>query len=456
MSFFASRHSKSARILLIGFGAVGQGLTSLLIKKLNLDPSRITAWAADLKGAHVAKDLNIELVYKPLTPNNYQHLLSAHLGPSDFLLNLAVEVSSRDLIAWCQQHDVFYLDTSIEPWPGGYSFKGDDHPTTNKWLRDQVLELRKPQKTTAVIAHGANPGLISHFAKQALVELAQVQKIAIHQVDWPELAQRLGIQVIQIAEQDTQTTTHQIRLGEFHNTWSIPGFICELSQYCEAGWGSHEPHLPRGTQTFKKNIQASITWPHPVNGLTQVKSWVPSSKQGSAWLITHNESISLAEFLSIHNSAGQLIYRPTVYFAYQPCPLAQESIQLWIKNKKQMPSIQNVPAPEHLSDGYEELGALLCQEKGAFWYGSTLTIHEARALVPHNNATTLQVAAGIIGALEWMHQNPKAGITEAEAMDSTQVLAAAHPYLGTVTGTYTNWRPGNSLSFDSFHIQTTT
>jgi homospermidine synthase len=44
------------------------------------------------------------------------------------------------------------------------------------------------------------------------------------------------------------------------------------------------------------------------------------------------------------------------------------------------------------SGGIDELGVLLAgHKKNAYWYGSQLTIDEARKLAPHNNATSLQV-----------------------------------------------------------------
>ena len=51
---------------------------------------------------------------------------------------------------------------------------------------------------------------------------------------------------------------------------------------------------------------------------------------------------------------------------------------------------------------------LLGHALNGWWTGSQLGIHEARRLVPHQNATTLQVAASIFGALVWMLRNPRA------------------------------------------------
>lgn len=421
-----------------------------MVQALGIAPTRITAWAADLQGEAVAQSVGITLRLQPLTPDNHAALLAAHLRSGDVLLNLAVEVSSLDLITWCQHNDVLYLDTGIEPWPGGYQPGQGLEQTTNHWLREQVLALRQADRATAVIAHGANPGLISHLAKRALEQLAQDQGLMFTPGRWAELAQALGVQVIQVAERDTQTDRRQVTPGEFCNTWSVPGFLSELSQACEAGWGSHETTLPNGALHPSSESPASIYWPHPEHGLTQVKSWVPSVGDNPAWLVTHNESISLAEFLTMRDTQGQLQYRPTVYFAYQPCPPADRSIAHWLHQHKQAPATQNVIPLAHLQEGQDELGALLCHSTGAYWYGSTLTLQAARALAPHNSATTLQVAAGIVGALAWMLDHPRAGITEAEAMDSDQVLDVALPYLGHVGGTHTPWRPGPDWRFQNF------
>ncbi|PUE44659.1 hypothetical protein B9Z47_17905 [Limnohabitans sp. 2KL-1] len=438
------------RFPLIGFGAVGQGLAPLLVQALGVEPSRITAWAADLEGASVAQAVGIALQLQPLTPDNHAQLLAAHLQAGDVLLNLAVEVSSHDLIAWCQQNDVLYLDTGIEPWHGGYQPDQGLEPTTNQWLREQVLALRQADCATAVLAHGANPGLISHLAKRALEQLAHDQGLPFPPGRWADLAQALGVQVIQVAERDTQTVHRPVAAGEFCNTWSVPGFISELSQACEAGWGSHESTLPPGAQRPRQGSQASIYWPHPEQGLVQVNSWVPSVGDSLAWLVTHNESISLAEFLTVKDAQGQTSYRPTVYFAYQPCPPACQSIAHWLGQHKQTPNTQNVIPLADLQQGQDELGVLLCHATGAYWYGSTLTLQAARALAPHNSATTLQVAAGIVGALAWMLDHPRAGITEAEAMDSDQVLSVALPYRGHVGGTHTPWHPGPDWRFQHF------
>jgi homospermidine synthase len=76
-----------------------------------------------------------------------------------------------------------------------------------------------------------------------------------------------------------------------------------------------------------------------------------------------------------------------------------------------------------------------------WWVGSQLDIHEARRLVPHQSATTLQVAAAILGALFWMIRNPRRGLCIPENLPHEEILAVANPYLGPCLSIQTDWTP---------------
>ncbi len=102
-------------------------------------------------------------------------MLNPLLGRGDFLINVSVEVSSIALVKLCWEKGAMYLDTCIEPWPGGYT--DPDRAAgrrTNYALREEALALRagNARAPTAVLTHGANPGLVSHFMKQALLNIA--------------------------------------------------------------------------------------------------------------------------------------------------------------------------------------------------------------------------------------------------------------------------------------------
>ena len=92
--------------------------------------------------------------------------------------------------------------------------------------------------------------------------------------------------------------------------------------------------------------------------------------------------------------------------------------------------------------GTDELGVLLMgPPKGVYWFGSRLTIAEARRVAPHNNATSLQVTAAVLAGIVWALEHPYEGIVEPEEMDFERVLNIARPYLGDVVGVDSDWTP---------------
>ena len=187
------------RVLFIGFGSIGQGVLPLVLRHIGIAPERITIVTADDRGGEEAAKYGIKFVKEPLTRENYRRVLNPLLGRGDFLINVSVEVSSLALIKLCWEKGAMYLDTCLEPWPGGYT-----DPTvpagrrTNYALREEALALRsgEARAPTAVLTHGANPGLVSHFVKQALLNIAGDIGVAAgnptSRAEWGELARRLG------------------------------------------------------------------------------------------------------------------------------------------------------------------------------------------------------------------------------------------------------------------------
>jgi homospermidine synthase len=156
--------------------------------------------------------------------------------------------------------------------------------------------------------------------------------------------------------------------------------------------------------------------------------------------VTHNESISIADYYTVRDN-GTLHYRPTVHYAYHPCDDAVLSLHEFAgKNWTLQPDKRLLM--DEISDGIDELGVLLMgHARNAYWYGSRLSIAETRNLVPHNNATSLQVTAGVLGGMVWAIENPGEGIVEPDGMDHDRVMEIARPYLGEMVGVYSDWTP---------------
>jgi homospermidine synthase len=442
-----TKHARlDGRLVIIGFGSIGQGVLPLILRHIAVQPENITIVTAEPRGKNVAEQYGVRFVETPLTRENYRDVLGPLLGAGDFLLNVSVEVASVALIELAQEKGALYLDTCIEPWPGGYT---DPNLTaserSNYALRESALALRQRYAggSTAVLTHGANPGLVSHFVKQALVDVARAENSAAaipgDRNGWGHLAERLEIKVIHIAERDTQVAAIPKSPGEFVNTWSIDGFFSEGSQPAELGWGTHERHFPEDGRRHEFGSGAAIYLLRPGASM-RVRSWTPLEGPYTGFLITHNESISIADYFSVRDG-DKVRYRPTCHYAYHPCDDAVLSVHELGGKNWQLQADKRLMMDE-IIDGIDELGVLLMGHKGrVYWYGSRLSIDQARRIVPHNNATSLQVTAAVLGGMVWAIEHPRAGIVEPEELDFARILEVAGPYLGDVVGVWGDWTP---------------
>lgn len=440
------------RLLMLGCGAIGKAILPMILKHTDITPERIRILSADDKGKNTAAELGIEFVQETLTAENYSAILKKHLVQGDFLLNLSVDVSSADLIVWCGKHEVLYVDTSTERWPGFSTNSSlSVAERTNYTEREQFLELQKkyPGGTTAVVNHGANPGLVSHFIKEALLNIARdtgggiMPETPKTREGWAALMQALKVRTIQIAERDTQDSPAYKQPDEFVNTWSIDGLLSEATMPVELGWGTHEKELPPDAHEHVEGGKYSIYLDRP-GALTQVRSWTPREGSYHGFLITHIESITTADYYTVKNTEQEgdfILYRPTVMYAYHPCDDAVLSLREYAGNNWKQPRKKRILMDE-IEHGSDELGVLLMgHKKRSYWFGSDLSIAQVRELIPHQNATTLQVAAGALGAVVWTLENQKRGILEPEDLDFKRILEVATPYLGIVHGKYTSWTP---------------
>jgi len=421
------------KIVLIGYGSIGQALTPMLRRHFP-ELESIRAFAADDRGVDVAKRYGVLFALHPLNAENFQHVLAQSLSPGDLLINVSVKVSSFALMTWCQENRVMYLDTCLEPWEGGY----ENGQLTNYALRKQAMGLRGKGRATALVANGANPGLITHFVKKGLEELAAIKGIGFCG-NHAKLAMDLGVSTVQIAERDTQDDGRQYPRNTFVNTWSVDGFISELChQPVEMGWGSHE--RPRH-DVLGFDGSGSVTMPGRTGLDTRVRSWVPSVGEQEAHLVTHHEAHSIAEMLTVREH-GLRAYRPTVYYAYRPCAKAMEMIDRLGRKVEHPGGVERVVMQDPVT-GQDELGALLVHATGAYWYGSTLTVDQAKSLAPHNNATSMQVVATIVASIKWMLLHPYEGVIEPEDVDHKFILDESLAYLGHVGGVESGWRPAD-------------
>ena len=176
-------------------------------------------------------------------------------------------------------------------------------------LREGVLDLKRelgPSGPTAVNCCGANPGMVSWFVKQALLNVAADCGIDAGEPGraariGPKLAQARSASRASISPSATRSAPPSPKpMGTFVNTWSVEGFVSEGLQPAELGWGTHEKVLPPEGRRHEFGPDCAIYLMRPGAG-TRVRSWCPTPQAQHGFLVTHNESISIADYFTVRD-----------------------------------------------------------------------------------------------------------------------------------------------------------
>ena len=474
------------KILVIGYGAVSRCAFPLLFKHLNVDPKKLTVIDfADLPADVIATitDRGAKFKKDKIVRDRMGKQLASYVSKGDLIIDLGWNIGCNDILQWCHDHDVLYINTSVEVWD---PYEGmHTAPPQHRTLYHRHLEMRRlvaswknRQGPSAVVDHGANPGLVSHFTKDALATMADqwlddhkkktprrdLITDALRRRAWNHLAMHLNVQTIHISERDTQITNQPKRPHEFVNTWSIEGFYEEGTAPAEMGWGTHEKNLPPHAHFHRSGPGNQICLAN-YGCRTWVRSWVPN-EEIVGMVIRHGEAFSISEFLTVtdssplscptnpithpakptSNAPEKVLYRPTVHYAYCPCDMAVASLhELQMRNDKLQPDLRIMY--DDITQGEDKLGCLLMgHDYKSWWVGSLLDIQETRQLVPGQNATTLQVAISIVAAAKWMIENPRQGIHLPDYLPHEYILKLAKPYLGPYFNKAVNWSPLDNWS----------
>eukprot|EP01084_Bolivina_argentea_P179159 309602_1 len=477
---FANLVNFEGNIMILGFGSIGQGVLPLVLRHFNMPYENIKIVTApdNAREAHTAGEkYGVGVDINALTTTNYREYISSNLSGGDLLLNVSVDVSSIDVMEHCINNSILYSDTVIEPWKGVY-FDADLSVAerSNYFFREQLLDLKRKysfnnnnNNSTAISCHGANPGLVNHFVKQGLMDIANdinyknvsIEREPETQTEWAQLASDLNIKCIHISERDTQSAIQKKEKNQFVNTWSVDSFIYEgWAQVSELGWGTHELCLPFDGEYHTYGNKSSIYLKQP-GMLTKVRSWAPIAGPFIGWCVTHNESITISDYLSVYSNENKnknkLLYRPTVHYAYHPCDDAVLSMHEFIgsgcdTDQLLLPNKTKLLLFDDITHGIDELGVLLCgHEKNAYWYGSQLDICDVADRIEDNQATSLQVTATLLAGAIYAINNKELGILEVEDLDYKYILDIVKPYVDPVVGKYTDWTPiqnRNKLGYD--------
>ncbi len=444
------------KILIIGYGAVSRCAFPLFLKHLDVPIENITIIDQEDKAREIAKTkTSVNFKQISISRENLDAVLEEFVGDNGLVIDLAWNIGTKDLIKWCHDHNTLYVNTSVEVWDP-YS----ETDARKKTLYHRQMELRRltagwsSDSVTAVLDHGANPGLISHFTKKGLIDIAKMllskgmlkgeskEKIAryVSTRDFARLAYALGVKVIHCSERDTQVSRRIKGPGEFINTWSGEGFVEEGMATVEMGWGTHELTYPPNYLEHQEGPKNQIALARMgIN--TWHRSYVPVVGEITGMIVRHGEAFGISDRLTVRDKDGKVIYRPTVHYVYRPCDDTLLSLDEFRAGGYNHPSRIRIMCKE-IAFGKDSVGALIMGHAlNSWWTGTILDIKEARKKAPGQNATTLQVAAGILSAVMWTIDNPKRGVCLPDDLPHDYILDIAAPYLGELHSRPYNWTP---------------
>lgn len=257
----------AGRLLLIGCGSVSQCFQPLLLRHLGMDFRKLTILDFEDRSDAIPQTLAAGATYDchRITPDNPADTLAYRVGPGDIVVDLAWDIDTAAIVQWCHDHDVRYINTSVEVWnPYGDLTIAPQAKT----LYARHMNLRQMKRrwhrrgSSIVVEHGANPGLVSHWTKVALLDVAtemvrgrhgpgavpeETRRLeeALQAEDFARLAMETGTKTIHISGRDTQITSRPKKVDEFVNTWSVEGFYEEGIATAEMGWGHARAHYAR-------------------------------------------------------------------------------------------------------------------------------------------------------------------------------------------------------------------
>lgn len=424
------------KIYFFGFGAVGKPLLFMLLKIIKMNPKNILV----IDKENVAEDIKyftdqgVSYIKTIINDKTYQIILR-NAGKNDIIVDCAYGINTYDLINLCQQKGCNYINSCIEDW----DYKVIDNPIKysiyNKHQELKNLNDSFPIKNfNAIISMGCNPGNVSIWVKVGLEMINKKYNYSYENL--AELAQKLGVQVIHISERDTQIIKTPKKTDEYCNTWSTDGeaYYEEALGCVEASWGTHENKIPDNVIVQENNFIII----DKMGIYEYAQSVVPIYGRFIGNIIRHDECHTIGKGLEVKKD-GILLYKPSVYYVYNPCDSARLSIEEF-KEKDFRYQKKYRLLTDEITEGRDILGlTFFLENKEVYWIGSTLCVDEAREIYENSfnkwvNATNVQVMigylSGLIHIIDLLKENKYEGLLTPEDLPYKKIMKFSEPFLG--------------------------
>lgn len=354
------------RILQFGFGAVGKSFFEKIKYEVDFDEYNYYVFTREkeefkafINLGGIAENFRVG----ELNQDNYVEIFGSVLKSGDMLIDFADTVGTRDILKWCADNNIMYINTGEADWP--YKWYCIFEENEKKCLMQKEY---KNLKMPIVLQHGNNPGLVSHFVKAALEYIVENQfkskgyggllrkerskvvresglvyeelKRHLDNNEYPQLAQKLGLRMIHVNDIDLQKVKEPYKDNKLYNTWCAETFLYELLSETAYNIGTHEK-LEFDKNCLLKNAEKGYLKLEDIAVNVKCNTIYPGGTF-EGFVVPHEETITIAKGLEVRQSAlndkekhsdnecvneDKVIYRPTVMFVYSPCEYATRYLE---------------------------------------------------------------------------------------------------------------------------------
>ena len=325
------------RIVQFGFGAVGKSFYEKIKKEIEFNENEYFVITMDNfefeafanLGGMVANFINQEI-----TKENFKEVFGKYLREGDLLIDFADTVGTKDILEWCAQNNIMYLNTGEADWPENWYSIFNENVLKNE-IRKKHNENSQTNKYPIVLQHGNNPGLVSHFVKAGIEYIAKTQcrkdkelRRLIKENEFNKAAQKLGIKQIHVNDIDLQEVKKEEKDNSLYSTWCIDSFFFEMLSEATVNFGMHEKIDLKNEDCKLLDFENGFLEMKNLAADIKCRTYYPGGNF-EGYLVPHEEIITIAKGLEV-KEGNKTIYRPSVMFLYSPCEAAKQ----YIKNSK--------------------------------------------------------------------------------------------------------------------------
>lgn len=441
------------RIVQFGFGAVGKSFFEKIPKEIKYNENNyyvITRDQIEFEAFVNLGGMVNNFVISEITKENFKEIFGKYLSEGDLLIDFADTVGTRDILEWCAENNIMYINTGEADWPENWYSIFNENLLKNE-IREKYKNNKLKNKYPIVLQHGNNPGLVSHFVKSGIEYIINKQfsknkelKRLLKENKFNEIAKTIEIEMIHVNDNDLQKIKDSFDNSILYSTWCIDSFFFEMLSEATFNIGTDE----------KIDYENDCKLLDYKNGFVELNKLAVDKKcctyypkgKFEGFLVPHEETITIAKSLEVKEN-GETIYRPSTMFIYSPCDFAEKYFEeakrelvLEKLNDEEIvrgyvyPKQSEIIYQEKIENGTEYVGVLIIGKKfKPVWIGNRV---ETSYLYSKKESywqtpTITPVAMSALSAVCWMIKNKdKSGIFFPDDIaDYKDIIKMAEKYI---------------------------